>query len=123
MLLDGSPVVAATESMRKKLEAEYATVEKDLLDKFPEVILRVGGGRGAFFLVVVVFVRLSYLCAAVFFCVFFISLYGSRFFSCCTFFLGGGGGGRGRDVGECRVVEWSYSCYSDEKHLRDAWME
>lgn len=36
-LLEGSPVIAATESMRRKLEAEYATVEKDLLSKFPEV--------------------------------------------------------------------------------------
>lgn len=36
-LLNGSPVIAATDSMRRKLEAEYATVEKDLLDKFPEV--------------------------------------------------------------------------------------
>ena len=36
-LLDGSPVIAATVSMRRKLESEYATVEKDLLDKFPEV--------------------------------------------------------------------------------------
>lgn len=36
-LLEGSPVIAATESMRRKLEAEYATVESDLLNKFPEV--------------------------------------------------------------------------------------
>ncbi|CAN0547407.1 unnamed protein product, partial [Ectocarpus sp. 8 AP-2014] len=36
-LLEGSPVIAATESMRRKLEVEYATVENDLLDKFPEV--------------------------------------------------------------------------------------
>lgn len=38
-LLEGSPVIAATQSMRLKLEAEYATVEEDLLDKFPEVWL------------------------------------------------------------------------------------
>lgn len=36
-LLEGSPVIAATESMRRKLEAEYATVESDLLEKFPKV--------------------------------------------------------------------------------------
>lgn len=36
-LLEGSPVIAATESMRRKLEAEYATVESDLLKKFPKV--------------------------------------------------------------------------------------
>ena len=35
-LLEGSPVIAATESIRRKLEAEYETVEKDLLDKFPQ---------------------------------------------------------------------------------------
>eukprot|EP00752_Nemacystus_decipiens_P006075 g5483.t1 len=37
-LLEGSPVIAATESMRRKLEAEYATVESDLLDKFPKIL-------------------------------------------------------------------------------------
>lgn len=39
-LLNGSPVIAATESMRRKLESEYATVEKDLLDKFPKILPR-----------------------------------------------------------------------------------
>lgn len=38
-LLEGSPVIAATESMRRKLEAEYATVESDLLEKFPKVLV------------------------------------------------------------------------------------
>eukprot|EP00903_Cladosiphon_okamuranus_P014462 g13418.t1 len=37
-LLEGSPVIAATESMRRKLEAEYATVESDLLEKFPKIL-------------------------------------------------------------------------------------
>ncbi|CAM9583301.1 unnamed protein product, partial [Ectocarpus fasciculatus] len=39
-LLEGSPVIAATESMRRKLEVEYATVENDLLDKFPKILPR-----------------------------------------------------------------------------------
>ena len=52
-LLEGSPVIAATVSMRNKLESEYATVEKDLLDKFPKVLWLFGGG-GAVVVVVVV---------------------------------------------------------------------
>lgn len=40
-LLNGSPVIATTDSMRRKLELEYATVEKDLLDKFPEILPQV----------------------------------------------------------------------------------
>ncbi len=32
-------MIAATESMRRKLEAEYATVESDLLEKFPKVLV------------------------------------------------------------------------------------
>ena len=57
-LLNGSPVIAATESMRRKLESEYATVEKDLLDKFPKVHLVV-----AVVVVVVVVVVLAAVAA------------------------------------------------------------
>lgn len=36
-------MIASTESMRRKLEAEYATVDSDLLEKFPKVNAFVGG--------------------------------------------------------------------------------
>lgn len=68
MLLDGSPVIAATESMRKKLEAEYATVEEDLLDKFPEVCCASGEGarHGDLFCAFFVSLQPFFVCVCVF---------------------------------------------------------
>ncbi|CAN0448043.1 unnamed protein product [Discosporangium mesarthrocarpum] len=39
-MMEGSPVIAATESMRRKLAMEYERLENELFNKHPEVFDR-----------------------------------------------------------------------------------